>query len=77
MSVIAGMQSSLPHHVSHTDQGNPLTNSYKASSNTNKAIILSYLATDMGASGECFRIRNWIGTLIFSKSKRFIYSHSF
>lgn len=58
MSVIAGMQSSPPHHVSHTDQGNPLTNSYKASSNANRVFILSYLANDLGASKECFRIRN-------------------
>lgn len=77
MSVIAGMQSSPPHHVSHADQGNPLANSYKASSNANRAFILNYLATDQGASGECFRrIRNQTGTLIFSESKRFIYSHS-
>lgn len=48
MSVIAGMQSSPPHRVSHTDQGNPLTNSYKASSNANRAFILSYLASDQG-----------------------------
>lgn len=57
MSVIAGMQSKPPHHVSHTDQGNPPANSYKASSNANRVFILSYLATDQGASGECFRIR--------------------
>lgn len=76
MSVIAGMQSSPPHHVSHTDQGNPLANSYKASSNATTAFILSYLATDQGASGECFRIRNRTEMLIFSNSKRFIYSHS-